>query len=65
MYNQNALDRGIRVLFGILIVSLFFLGPRTAWGLLGFIPLLTGLVGFCPAYRLFSFSSRKTSHPAP
>jgi hypothetical protein len=55
--NEGALDRIIRVVVGLAIVSLVFIGPQTPWGWLGLVPLLTGLVGFCPAYALFGFST--------
>jgi hypothetical protein len=55
--NVGALDRTLRVLLGLAITSLAFVGPATPWAYLGLIPLTTGLVGFCPAYRLFGFST--------
>ena len=57
--NEGTVDRAVRILVGIALVSLVFLGPKTAWGYLGVVPLLTGLVGFCPAYRLFSLSTNE------
>ena len=50
--NEGTLDRVVRVALGILLLSLVFFGPKTGWGLLGLIPLLTGVVGFCPLYRV-------------
>ena len=50
--NEGSLDRVIRVALGIVLLSLVFFGPKTGWGLLGLIPLLTGVVGFCPLYRV-------------
>lgn len=55
--NEGRLDRALRVVGGLLLLSLVFIGPKTAWGLVGFVPLMTGLVGFCPAYRLFGRST--------
>lgn len=57
MINEGTLDRGIRVLVGLAILSLAFVGPKTPLGYLGAVPLLTGLIGFCPAYRLFGLST--------
>jgi hypothetical protein len=51
--NEGALDRIIRVIVGLAIISLVFIGPKTPWAWLGLVPLLTGVVGFCPAYALF------------
>jgi hypothetical protein len=56
MFNIGNVERMVRVLVGILLISLVFVGPKTAWGFLGFVPLLTGLAGSCPAYRLFGLS---------
>ena len=50
--NVGALDRVLRIVIGIVLVSLVFVGPKTAWGWFGVIPLATAFVGFCPAYRL-------------
>lgn len=50
--NESALDRIIRVAVGLAIISLVFIGPKTPWAWFGLVPLLTGLVGFCPAYAL-------------
>lgn len=48
--NLGGLDRAIRIVLGTVLLSLVFVGPQTVWGYLGLVPLLTGLVGFCPAY---------------
>ncbi|MCB1739883.1 MAG: DUF2892 domain-containing protein [Gammaproteobacteria bacterium] len=53
MSNVGTLDRVIRVVLGIVLLALVFTGPQTAWGWIGLVPLLTGLFGFCPAYKLF------------
>jgi hypothetical protein len=55
--NEAGWDRILRVIVGVVLVSLMFVGPQTAWGLLGFIPLATGALGFCPAYRLVGIST--------
>ena len=55
--NEGSVDRVARVLLGAGVLSLFFVGPQTPWALLGIIPLFTGLVGSCPVYRLFGFST--------
>lgn len=55
--NEHTLDRVIRVIFGLGLLSLTVVGPRTLWGLAGLIPLLTGLLGSCPLYTLFGFST--------
>ncbi len=55
--NEAIWDRMIRVVLGIGLLSLVFVGPRTPWGIVGVVPLLTGLVGFCPLYRMLGLST--------
>ncbi len=55
--NEHTVDRVIRVLAGLALLSLVWIGPETSWGWLGLVPLVTGLVGRCPVYRLFGIST--------
>ena len=55
--NEGGLDRVIRVVVGLAILSLVFVGPHTPWGYLGLVPLATGIVGFCPAYALLGLNT--------
>lgn len=55
--NEGGLDRAIRIIVGAGILSLAFIGPQTPWAYLGAIPLLTGIVGFCPAYALLGVNT--------
>jgi hypothetical protein len=50
--NAGTMDRAIRLAIGLFLLSLVFVGPQTPWGWLGVIPLVTGLVGFCPLYLI-------------
>ena len=50
--NEGNADRIIRVVLGFVLLSLVFVGPQTLWGLLGIIPLATGIIGMCPIYKL-------------
>ena len=58
MVNEGALDRVIRVVVGFALLSLTVVGPQSAWGLVGFVPLVTGVAGFCPLYRMFGIRTR-------
>ncbi|MEM1413268.1 MAG: DUF2892 domain-containing protein [Myxococcota bacterium] len=58
--NESNLDRGIRVALGIALLSLVFIGPKTLWGLVGLVPLVTGLAGSCPIYRMLGLSTCPT-----
>jgi len=55
--NEGTVDRVVRVVAGLIILSLAFVGPKSAWGYIGLLPIVTGLVGVCPAYSLFGIST--------
>ena len=59
MFTQNVggLDRMLRILVGMALIALVFVGPRTPWGWLGLIPLVTGLLRTCPLYRPVGLST--------
>jgi len=57
--NEHSVERVIRVLVGIGLLALVFVGPKTPWGYLGIIPLVTGLAGTCPVYTLLGISTCK------
>ena len=59
--NSAPWDRILRVVIGIALLSIVFIGPQTPWGWLGAILVITGLTGFCPLYRMFGLSTRP--HP--
>ncbi len=50
--NEHIIDRILRVILGIGLLSIVFIGPKTLFGLIGLVPLATGLVGSCPIYTL-------------
>jgi hypothetical protein len=55
--NEGGIDRMLRVIVGLAVLSLAFVGPRTPWGYVGLVPLLTGLAGFCPLYALLGINT--------
>lgn len=55
--NEHGIDRILRVVLGLAILPLAFVGPQTPWAYLGAIPLVTGLLGSCPLYTLFGIST--------
>jgi len=55
--NESTLDRIFRIILGAVLLALVFVGPQTAWGWIGIIPLATGLLGFCPIYRILGLST--------
>lgn len=58
--NEAGFDRIVRVILGLGLISLVFIGPESVWGWIGIVPLLTGLVGFCPIYKLFGIKTNNT-----
>lgn len=65
MINEGTPDRAIRVIVGLAILSLTVIGPHTLWGLVGAVPLLTGIFGFCPLYRLLGIRTCPASSAGP
>lgn len=54
---EHPVERVLRVLAGLGVLSLAFVGPRTPWAWLGVIPVLTGATGLCPLYTLLGIST--------
>lgn len=59
LHNEHPVERAARVVLGLAALSLVAVGPHSPWGLLGVVPLVTGLVGSCPLYTLFGISTCK------
>ncbi len=57
--NVGSIDRAVRIIVGIVLIALVFVGPQTPWGWIGLLPLATALVGWCPAYSLFGIRTCK------
>jgi hypothetical protein len=57
--NVGGIDRVLRIVVGIAVLSLVFVLDGTArwWGLVGLVPLFTGLVRFCPLYGLLGINT--------
>lgn len=55
--NEGKIDRALRIGVGLALLSLVFVGPETALGWVGLVPLLTGIVGYCPIYQLFGLNT--------
>jgi hypothetical protein len=57
--NVGGIDRTLRILAGIALLALVFVleGDARWLGLIGLVPLATGLTGYCPAYALFGLST--------
>lgn len=55
--NEGVIDRVVRVLLGLVGLAIVFVGPQTLWGLIGIVPLITGVIGVCPLYSLLGINT--------
>jgi len=57
--NAGGIDKGIRIVAGLALLALIFVleGGARWWGLIGLVPLVTGLAGYCPLYALLGINS--------
>lgn len=65
--NVGTADRMIRILVGLVLLGLVFIleGIVRWWGLVGLLPLATGLVGWCALYVPLGIDTRRTGHSTP
>lgn len=55
--NVGAIDRVVRVVVGLVLVGLAATGTLGVWAWIGVVPLLTGIIGWCPAYKIIGFNT--------
>jgi Protein of unknown function (DUF2892) len=55
--NVGTVDRTIRILIGLTLIGLTLAGTIGAWGWVGLLPIITGTLGWCPAYLPFGIST--------
>lgn len=55
--NVGQTDRIVRIVAGLGLLSLIFVGPQTWLGLVGIVPLATAFINFCPAYKLLGVNT--------
>jgi hypothetical protein len=55
--NVGGIDRVLRIVVGVVLLALVFVGPKTPWGWLGVVPLVTGLFSTCPLYSLVGLNT--------
>jgi Inner membrane protein YgaP-like, transmembrane domain len=61
--NVGTIDRALRVVVGLALIALVFVGPQTPWGWLGLVPLATAAMGWCPLYRVLGVRTCKLESP--
>lgn len=59
--NVGGIDRILRIVVGIALLVWGFVlsNPMNYWGAIGIVPLLTGLISWCPVYPILGFSTKK------
>ena len=59
--NEAGIDRIIRVIIGLIILALWFVfqGNAKYFALIGLIPLITAILGWCPLYSIFGMNTCK------
>jgi hypothetical protein len=50
--NVGTVDKALRVIVGLALIALVFVGPKTPWGWIGIVPLLTAALSWCPLYTV-------------
>ena len=55
--NEHVVERGVRVVIGLALIGLAVAGKVGAWGYIGIVPVVTGLLGSCPLYTVLGFST--------
>lgn len=64
MANVGGIDKVLRIVGGAALLALTFVGPFTGtlypWGLVGIVPLVTGLIGWCPLYSILGIKTCRT-----
>jgi hypothetical protein len=57
MKNVGGIDRGLRIVVGLVLVALAATQTLGVWAWIGVVPLATGLIGWCPAYMPFGIKT--------
>lgn len=55
--NIGNIERAIRAIVGLALISIVFVGPQTPWGWIGIVPLATAVLGWCPPYALLGINT--------
>jgi hypothetical protein len=59
--NVGSAERVVRVVIGVGLLALVVVGPKTWWGLVGLITIVTALWGWCPIWSALGFSTHRPS----
>ena len=59
--NIGSMEKVIRIVGGIVLIALAYTETLGMWAYIGVIPLVTGLMGWCPIWSLLKINTRKES----
>lgn len=62
--NVGGIDRTLRIVIGLALIAAAATGTIGLWGYLGALPLVTGLVGWCPPYAIFGLNTCSMKKPS-
>lgn len=57
--NVGAGDRALRIIVGLALIVMAYTGIIGVWGWIGVVPLMTGIVKFCPMYAILGMKTCK------
>ena len=55
--NEGTVDRAVRIIAGLVLIALTLTGTIGVWGWIGILPIITGSLGWCPAYTLLGINT--------
>jgi hypothetical protein len=55
--NVGGIDKILRIVVGAVLIALGIMGVGAPWTFIGIVPLVTGLMGWCPAYKLIGVNT--------
>jgi uncharacterized membrane protein YfcA len=55
--NTGNVDRILRIIIGVTLIAATLTGAIGVWGWIGVVPLVTALIGWCPAYAILGFKT--------
>lgn len=57
--NVGGIDKVLRIAVGIVLIAMAYMNIVGVWGYIGVVPLLTGLIGWCPIYPILGIKTCK------
>ncbi len=63
--NVGSIDKIARIVIGALLILLALTGTIGVWGWIGIVPIVTALMGWCPAYTLLGIKTCPTQNDPP